>query len=389
MPGQIISRGKNKWLCRIFNGRNEQGKREYVNKTIHGPRKVAEKYVRQTLTERDQGTLAVSKLTITTLLDDLLLDYKNNNKSYDWAQIVVNHLRPVFGNVPVNKLTTDHLQRYIAHRKANDIAAGTINREIALLRRSLNLGAQATPPKVTRMPRFMKLAESAPRAGFFELDEYKLIRDALPEYLRPVLAFGFFTGARKEEILSLRWSQVDLPERVVRLNPGETKNDEGRLIPLTGELYEILTIQKQTRDQNFPDCPWVFSRDGQRIVSFYGAWETACEAVGLWDATKERKTKKQTTKKPTGGPTKLLHDLRRTGVRNLVRAGVPERVAMTISGHKTRSVFDRYNIVSEADLKDAARRLGEYLNQKAPKVAETVPEDRHTIGTQDASAAVQ
>jgi hypothetical protein len=109
----------------------------------------------------------------------------------------------------------------------------------------------------------------------------------------------------------------------------------------------MLKMQKQIRDELWPSCLWVFFRAGKSIKTFNGAWATACETADLVNAK--------------GQPTRLFHDLRRTGVRNLVRAGVPERVAMAISGHKTRSVFDRYNIVSERDLHDAARRLNAYV----------------------------
>ena len=154
----------------------------------------------------------------------------------------------------------------------------------------------------------------------------------------------------------MRWSQVDIQGCVVRLEPGETKNDEGRLIPLAGELLEMLRMQKSIRDQNWPECPWVFFRCGRPTKTFTGAWSNACIAANRFEVE--------------GGheiPTRLFHDLRRTGVRNLVRAGVPERVAMAISGHKTRSVFDRYNIVSERDLHDAARRLNNYIEDAEKK----------------------
>jgi integrase len=237
----------------------------------------------------------------------------------------------------------------IAIRPASN---ATINRELALLKRAFYLGWRHTPRKIANVPYIPLLEENDVRKGFFEHDQFLAMREALPQEIRPIITFAYYTGCRREEILSLRWEQVDLPERVVRLEAGTTKNDEPRLLPLTSELLKMLTTQRSVRDNQYPDCPWVFFREGgQRIRAFRRSWKTACLKVGL--------------KSKDGTPNRLFHDLRRSGVRNLVRAGVPERVAMRISGHKTRSIFDRYNIVSEKDLHEAARRLEGYTAHKA------------------------
>jgi integrase len=394
MPGQIIPRGEHAWLVRVYAGRDPQtGKRKYEGHTVHGTKKDAQTYLNGKMRERDLGTYAgVQHTLMGTLFDDLLADYRINGKCYDWAELKVRvNLRPFFGGMKAAKIGTDAIREYIERRQRPETrvyganaekrrkreygpaANGTINRELALLRRALNLGKMATPPKVATVPFIPMLAENNVRKGFFEHGAFLAVRRALPEEIRPVITFAYFTGCRKGEILGLQWPQVDLSEQAVRLEPGETKNDEARMIPLVSELYQALKNQKETRDRYFPESPWVFSRGGKPILEFKNAWAAACKSAGLVDAE--------------GEPAKLFHDLRRTGVRNLIRAGVPERVAMTISGHKTRAVFDRYNIVSESDLKDAARRLGEYMAHKGTPEAATA-DSWHTIGTQEPKPAV-
>ena len=281
------------------------------------------------------------------LAEDFLNDYRaNNRKSLIWAKRrLEQHLTPFFGGLRAVDITTDQVRAYTDKRQQQGASNGSINRELAALKRILNLAAAMTPPKVVRVPYIPMLKESNVRKGFFEHGEYLALQRELPKHLKAVLTFGYYTGARQGEILGLKWGQVDLQARTVHLEPGSTKNDQPRTIPLTGELREALEMQKAIRDRSFPECDYVFSRAGKRIGSFHVAWKSACKRAGV-----------------TG---KLFHDLRRTAVRNMVRAGVQERVAMAISGHKTRSVFDRYNIVAERDLHEAARRLEIYLRDLA------------------------
>ena len=141
---------------------------------------------------------------------------------------------------------------------------------------------------------------------------------------------------------------------VIRLDPDRSKTKTGRLLPMSQPLKEVL---KRRIAERRLDKPLVFHRDGEPLIDWRKAWEAACKAAGL--------------------PGKRLHDCRRTAARNLIRSGTPERVAMQLTGHKTRSVFDRYNIVSESDLRAGVERLAAYV-KKLPK--ETIVEPLKKAG---------
>ncbi len=216
------------------------------------------------------------------------------------------------------------------------VSNASLNRELSALKRMLNLGVQAG--KVAHVPYIKMLNENNIRTGYFEHDEFLALRGALPDYAKVPSTIAYYTGMRAGEILNLRWDQVDLFEGKIFLSPEQTKNKTPRMIFLTGELLQILMMAKDIRNSNYPNCPWVCQREGERLQSFKKSWKTALKHIGLEG--------------------RLFHDFRRTAVRNMVRAGIPEKVAMSISGHKTRSVFDRYNVVSESDLKTAAEKIG-------------------------------
>ena len=340
--GSIYRRGTTWWIKYYRDGQRYY---ESSESTRQGD---AQRLLDQRRAEMVAGTHLegrTRKLTMNELFDTLVRDYKINGKDHAWCERVTRkHLRPWFGAVRVARVRPDLVERYIEHRQGERAANATINREIALLRRAFNLARRGG--KLTTIPLLpSKLTENNVRKGFFEREDFLRHRAALPPEIKPITTFAYWTGCRKGEILGLRWSQVDLANHTVRLEPGETKNDEPRIIPLAGELLEMLRMQRSVRDAQCPECPWVFFRSGgRRVRSIRGAWDAACVAAGL-----------------TGDAARLLHDLRQTGVRNLVRAGVPEKVAMLISGHRTRSVFERYNIVDERDLHEAARRVTAYV----------------------------
>jgi integrase len=314
------------------------------------------------------------KITLSELADDVVTDYKiNEQDSLDKAERFAVRFKEYFGERKAHGIGTDSVRKYIEQRQEEGAANSSINNETAFLKRAFNLGIQNG--KIYRKPYVPRVKTNNVRTGFFEWGEFMAVRDASPDYFKPVVTFAYYTAWRKEEVLSLRWNQVDLQAEEIRLEVGTDKNDAGRVIALDGELLETLKAQWERRKVvEIPGkspallCPYVFHRNGKPIGDIRDVWHNACIAVGLGQMIEvERKGKK--VKVYQG---KLFHDLRRTGVRDMVRSGINERVAMKISGHKTRSVFDRYNIVSANDLREAARKRWTHAQEQEEKACKVV-----------------
>ncbi len=341
--GSIYQRGKVYWIKYYRDGK------PYRESTGSARQRDATKLLKQREGAIACGTFTgLERATFDDLAADLLNDYGNNcRKAKPMVEYYVKRLRKRFGGRKAAHITTDMIRAYVAARKKEPTHMGgapanaTINRELAALKRMFNLGRETG--KLATVPHIPMLKENNVRKGFFTVRDYLRLKTALRCYLKPLVTLAHFTGMRREEMLQLTWDQVDFHEGTIRLDPGTTKNDEARIVPLSQELHRELSAQRKLRDQRFPFCQHVFFNHstGRQIRDFRGAWYSARKKVGLPDA--------------------LFHDFRRTGVRNLIRAGVPEKVAMAISGHKTRSIFDRYNIVSEDDVRAAARAVESYL----------------------------
>jgi integrase len=174
-----------------------------------------------------------------------------------------------------------------------------------------------------------------------------IVCDCGASITRDFARFAFITGMRKGEIASLQWADVDREVGAVRLKAENAKTGEARTLMLVGDLAELMERRHQARLFRRITCTlfvseYVFHRKGQPIEDFRGPWERACAAAGV--------------------PALLFHDLRRSAVRNMDRAGVSRHVAMKISGHKTESMYQRYNIVSESDLRAAAEKTQLYID---------------------------
>lgn len=197
--------------------------------------------------------------------------------------------------------------------------------------------------KVARRPYISLLNEDNARKGFLEPEQLRAVVAELPDDLKPLIEAAYLTGWRvRSELSSRQWSHVDFKGGWLRLEPGESKNREGRQFPLIPPLRALLEVQKMWADSLAHSTgritPWLFFREqGEPIKDFYGAWRSACRKVGIVGI--------------------VPHDLRRSAVRNLERSGVPRSVAMKMVGHKTEAIYRRYAIVAEADLVAGGEKL--------------------------------
>jgi integrase len=329
--------------------------------------------VAEQLLARKQAELGLGAFTVPdvkrTSFDDLAQmlrdDYRiNGRRSLRRAEISIEHLRAAFGSARAMSITADRIAAYVRDRQDAGAAVATIRNELAALKRMITLAVRAG--KLAQRPYIPSLDVHNTRTGFFEEPDLRALLAELPEPVRPVVEFAYRTGWRiPSEVLPLRWAQVDFTAGTVRLEPGTTKNAEGRVFPfaalpaLAGLLERQREYTRAVERRLGQLVPWVFHRQGKPIKGFRRAWVSACKRAAV-------------LKGPDGKPVerdgnvvlarpdllqRIPHDLRRTAVRNLERAGVPRSVAMQLTGHKTESVYRRYAIVAEQDLRDGVAKL--------------------------------
>jgi integrase len=311
-------------------------------------------FLRKKMSERDDGfgsPTDLKKITYGSLRAALLANYmeKGNKSLHVYADGTegLPSLKPLdrffaFGQGksgrPVLQITTDAAREFVRQRQAEGMGSAIINRSLSALRRMLRIAHE--DGKIRFVPVIRLLKEPPARKGFLPREKFEKLVRLLPSHLRPLLSLLYYCGVRLGEALQIEWPQVDLRNRMIRLEEDQTKGEEARNVPLPSLL--VKTLKKIQ-----PKEGTVFS-----AVNLTKEWRKACAAAGLGRIIEV--PGRPYDPQYTG---LIIHDLRRSAIRNLVNAGVPERVAMKISGHKTRSVFDRYHIVSTDDVSSAMRRL--------------------------------
>lgn len=355
--GCIFKRGEIFWIQYRKNGRR------LCESAQTSDRGQAEEFLQRKIGEvAAAGEIPMAKATVSDLLRLVVADYQLRSlRSLDKLRWKIGaHIERLLGKVPAARFGSSQVRAYVQVRQEENANNATINRELSIVHRAFVLGAREEPPLVRRAPHIPKLEESDPRQGFIEQAQYDLLLATLPDRFKAIFVLGYHFGCRFGELRKLRWDQIDFEAGEITLENSQVKNKNGRMLPFYGEVREWLERQREMCTGKlvfcYRKCQNKVTREGKPAVELpFGrnleknGWHEACEAAGLKNL--------------------LFHDLRRSAVRNMMRSGISEVVARAISGHRTSSVFNRYNITVNSDLKDAAKRMNEFLSAQKQNAA--------------------
>jgi integrase len=359
--GRIYQRKQVWWVQYSANGRR---RRESSGSTV---KRDAVRLLKRRLAENRRPS--VGTVRFEELANAIRRDYRLNGRATAGKlELRIDHLAEAFGGWPVRKINAAVIQQYADDRLSDGAANATVNRELAALRRMFRLGSMLG--MVDSVPTIPRLEERNARKGFFEESDLAAILPHLTDELRPLVVVAYVTGWRRGELLSRDWRHCDFAGGVLRLEPNESKNREGREFPLIPRLRDVLEahaakrleLEKRTGGVVVPlFFRYGGAKAGQRIKEFRGAWDAAFDLAEI--------------------SPRLFHDLRRTAVRNMVRSGIPQSVAMKLSGHKTAEVFRRYAITDSKQLRQEAAKLETLYSE--PVTRTVLPMKGHKRGTID------
>ncbi len=353
--GRIFQRGSRWWISYNVNGRNY---RQPAGSTEDDARRALKAKRKEIAGDRFVPP-AAERLTVAELLESLEADLlMRGAKSMVSFRAHRKAVEEVLGARRASTLAADEIRAFQQRKLAEPKASATVNRYVETLRAAYRLAAKEG--KVSRLPHFPMLREDNVRRGFFERVEFEKVAAGLPDPVCDVVRFGYLTGWRKGEIVGMTWDQVDRAAGEVRLF--DSKNGRGRVLAFDDDLRALFEERWNKRTFEGPDGPalsaYVFHANGRPVVDFRKSWQKACCAAGVGrmvadesDPEKERYVGK------------LFHDLRRSAVRDMVRAGVAPTIARTISGHRSDAVFERYDIVDGRDVRSGLERTQRYRRE--------------------------
>ena len=277
------------------------------------------------------------KISFNEAADAFLAFSESRKKSFKQDLMYVRNLREFFDDKPLESLNLDSVESYLNWRRKEgnkhwkELTGTTLNRDLACLktivrRALLNRQIDRNPLEGIR------LFKEIPRNRTLTHEEYERLLGHCPIHLKPLVELAYFTAMRKGEILGLRWQQVDFQNGIITLEAEDTKTSEKREIPMDENLKSLLK-----RTPRVLGCPFVFTYRRKRMTEIRTGFHNACKKAGL-DGFH-------------------FHDLRHCAVTNMRKAGVPEGVIMSVSGHKTHAVFRRYDQVDREDRLGALERL--------------------------------
>jgi integrase len=282
---------------------------------------------------------AHARMTVGELLDRYVENRRLEGvRTIEWIERMIPHLKQHVGAWRVRDVSLPLLQKWANERLAEGFAPATVKRDIAYVRSAFAVGRRLQI--VTVMPDFPRIRVDNARQGFFAPEEFRAVRRYLPAPLDQVCTFGYWSGWRPREIKGLTWAEVDRTRRVVTLPAGRSKNKRPRVLPLVGELWDVIEARWRARVFGTTIVPYVFHRQGRPIRDFRRSWRTACRKAGV--------------------PGKLFYDFRRTMVRDQELAGVPRSVGKRNTGHVSDQVYSRYAIMTEGEQADALRKVEAY-----------------------------
>lgn len=268
--------------------------------------------------------------------------------SYWRVKLSLDKFNSEFGDVIVSQIKPADLEDYQAKRKTEGKAHATIDQEVGSAKTMIfkafdnNMVSGDTLKTFKVVNKLLKAGANA-RDKVLSPGEFESLYDHASRHIKGILAMGYHTGMRKGEILGLTWNKVDIKNRVIRLEPEDTKDNEPRTIPMCDKLLEILKgIPRGIHNGH------VFLYKGKPIAGFTNALKKACKKAGILYG---RFVKDGF----------IFHDLRHTFNTYMRKAGVSESVVMEITGHSTRQMFDRYNTIDIDDTRKAIGQLQDYL----------------------------